>query len=404
MAISMFSDIKTDTINNRELVGAIRKARSLTSGSYEDYDRNEKTLIPLLTRIMQLSRQENEWYVYFYAIYSRIYLASRTDDDRAVIKYAEIYYRDSALHMDRELPNYPNSEMASLNVWIYGYIMDTYMNCCEIDDAKMDTFMRQYEEAVLKYGQPFRYYEHEMNLALLYRDEAMAEHGKINFEKTEHELKSCYICTHTQFLGYYILKEMRETAEQLMLDYINKRIPKRHQWCYQYCQNGETQSLYADMLFYSLQQGKPELFHYFYEKYYLTLPRESQRGAKGRWYYGLSIYLSAISGNFDALDADCAEAQEDIDKMSSYTTTSQILTALEWHCYFVLLDKSGVHEVNIRLPESEGNTAEKNATLAVSRYLERIADENGEKFSRARAKYDYALRKSTYLECAGITE
>ena len=189
-----------------------------------------------------------------------------------------------------------------------------------------------------------------------------------------------------------------------MLDYINQNIPKRHQWCYKFCQNSEPQSLYAYMLSYSLEVGKPEAFRYFYEKYWLTLPAECQRAEKERWYYNLSIYACATSGNFDALDADCAEAQEDIDKMSTFTTRTQIETALEWYCYFVLLDKSGVHEVDIRLPESEGETVGKCSALAVSRYMEQIADENGEKFSRARAKYDYPLCKATYLKCAGITE
>lgn len=404
MAICMFSDIKTAEIHNSELAGAIRRAKNLTSGSYADYERNEKTLAPLLSRILKLSRQENEWYIYFYAIYNRLYLARRVDDDRAVIKYAEIYYRDSALYMDRELPNYPNTSMAVLNVWIYGYIHSSYMNCREIDDARMDTFMKRYEEAVLKYGQPFRYYKHEMELALLYRDKEMAEHGRKNFEKTEKEMESCYICGHTQYLGYYILMDRMEKAEELMLDYINRNIPKKHLWCYKYCQNAETQSLYADMLSYSLNLGKPEVFRYFYEKYWLAQPRECQRGTKERWYYNLSIYACAIDGNFDALEEDCAEAQEDIDEMATYTTVSQITTGLQWHCYFALLDRSGVREVNIRLPESEGAEEGKCSALAVSRYMERVADENGKKFSQARAKYDYPLDKAVYRECAGLAD
>ena len=42
------------------------------------------------------------------------------------------------------------------------------------------------------------------------------------------------------------------------------------------------------------------------------------------------------------------------------------------------------------------------STLAVSRYMERFADEWGEKFSKSRAEYDYYGWKRAYRECAGL--
>lgn len=402
MSTSMFEGIKAAEISNSALADAVSRAKRLTFGSYSNYERNEKVLSQLLSRIMKLSRQEKEWYLYFYAIYNRIFLASRASDNRTIIKYAEIYYRDSALYMDRELPNYPNTDMAKLNVWIYIYIRNAYEGYCEIDDKKMDTFMEQYEAAVLKYGQPYWYYQGEMKLAVLYRDKALMEHGKRYFDKYEKEMESCYICGHIEYLAYYIMMDRLESAEELVLDYINQKIPKRHVWCYKYCQNAETQSLYAYALAYCLDLGKPEMFRFFLEKYWLAQPRDCQRGGKERWYCNLSIYACAIAGNFDAVEADCAEAQEDIDEMGTYSTVNRIGTCLKWYCYFVLLDQSGVHEVPVRLPESEDVGNGSCPTLAVGRYMERIADENGRKFSQARAKYDYLLDKASYLECAGL--
>jgi hypothetical protein len=406
MGTSMFDRIKLAEISNSGLANAVRKAKQLTSGSYSDYERNEKTLSRLLSKIMELSRKEGEWYLYFNALYFRFYLAYRADDDKAIIKYAEVYYRDSALYMDKELPNYPNTDMARFNAWICGYILGVYENYSEIDDAKMDSFMKRYEEVVLKYGQTYSFYQDEMELAALYRDEAMMEHGRKNFEKYENEIESCYICGHIQYFTYYIMKDKLEKAEELLLDYINRNIPKKYLWCYKYCQRAETQSLYAQILRDARQLGKPDAFRFFYEKYWLSQPEDCQRGTKEDWYYNFSIYLSAIAGNFDALEADCAEAQEDIDNMSTYSTVSRINTGLEWYCYFVLLDKSGCREVHIRLPESDGEQEQGGscATLAVSRYMERIADENGRKFSQARAKYDYTFTKEAFLQCAGLAE
>lgn len=421
MGTSMFEGIKTAEISNSDLANAVGRAKRLTAGSYSSYEQNEEVLSQLLSRIMKLSREEKEWYIYFYALYNRIFLANRAGDNRTIVKYAEVYYRDSALYMDSALPDYPNTDMAKFNVWIYLYIRNAYEDYCEIDDKKMDTFMKQYEAAVLKYGQPFWYYQGEMKLAILYRDKALMEHGRRNFEKYEKEMESCYICGHIEYLAYYIMMDRLERAEELLLEYRDKRIPKRHQWCYKYCQNGEAQSLYAYALYYSLKLGKTETFRYFYEKYWLTQPRDCQRGAKNRWYCNLSIYACAIAGNFDSLKADCAEAQEDIDEMATYSTVSRIGAGLKWHCYFTLLDQSGIHEVNIRLPnirlpeadaagdvsavrdaDAAGNV-DAVSTLEVSRYMERIADENGSKFSQARAKYDYARTKAAYLECAGLS-
>lgn len=401
-----FLNVKPNEIENRELAAAVIKAKRLTEGSYSNYEKNKEQLLLLLARILKLSRQEKEWYVYFYAIYEKMYLAIRTYDDKAIIKYAEVYYRDCDLYMDEALYKYPNPDMTNLNIWIYGFIFDTYVNYCEIDDAKMNTFMKRYESAALKYGSTYNYiyYKAEMELAIQYRDEELMEHGRQNYELYEKDMESCYICYHKQFLAYWIMKDRTDKAEALMLDFINKNIPKRHQWCYKYCERAEAQSLYATVLAYSLDLGEPESFRYFLEKYWLAQPKDRwrQRGDTGIWYRNLSIYACAIAGNFDDLEADINEVQEDIENMKDYSTISIIEVSLKWHCYFALLDKSGIKEVPVRLPEMEqigGNVP----ALAVSRYMERIADENGIKFSQARAKYDYSRIKETYLKCAGLS-
>ena len=60
MGTSMFDRIKLAEISNSDLANAVRKAKQLTSGSYSDYERNEKTLSRLLSKIMELSRKEGQ--------------------------------------------------------------------------------------------------------------------------------------------------------------------------------------------------------------------------------------------------------------------------------------------------------------------------------------------------------
>ncbi|MDE7477129.1 MAG: hypothetical protein K2M91_04120 [Lachnospiraceae bacterium] len=46
----------------------------------------------------------------------------------------------------------------------------------------------------------------------------------------------------------------------------------------------------------------------------------------------------------------------------------------EW-CYFILLDRSGVHTVKTSLPELETDKNGQVSALAISEYMERKADE-----------------------------
>lgn len=77
---------------------------------------------------------------------------------------------------------------------------------------------------------------------------------------------------------------------------------------------------------------------------------------------------------------------------------------LYWHCYFELLDKSGVHEVACEMPELSGGEDGKISCAALSRYFEEKADDFGTKFGQARAKFDYAFLKKSCRECAGLED
>ncbi len=273
----MLGAVIADGLKNKELADLVRKAQKLTDGGYELYDQNEAAIMKLLREILRLSKQEKEWYLYFSAIFYTMYTATRGDDYPTVIKYAEVYYKDCDLYMDKELPRYSQTNMAYWNTWIYEQIFAAYFRYYQINDTKMDAFMKKFEEAALKYGQTGVYYECEMRLGILYRDADMLEHGKKNFEKYERELKSCYICSHWPFFGYYLCSGQIKLAEEFMETIIQRRIPKQHQWCYQYCQRAETSALYAHLLYVSLELCRPDGFRYFYEKYWMQLPEKTRR-------------------------------------------------------------------------------------------------------------------------------
>lgn len=385
------SQIQPDEI--RKLVG---RTQDLTRGSYDLYDQNYKVLASLLKKLLGLTKQEKEWYLYFYTLYDLLYLNMRDNNYAEIVKYAELYYKDSALYMDRELPNYPNTNMAYVNVWTYNMIFHAYYQYYQIDDAKMEEFMKRYEEAALKYGKTYNYYNDEISLAILYMDADRMERAARKFLLYEKEIQSCYICGHLPYLFHFLMVGQERRAEELMLDYIHKNIPKKHVWCYQYCQRAEPDSLYQDMTALCARSGNVEAFRHFYEKYWMELPREIRLDEDGGSFQRL---LAAYGGCFDQLDKDIGQAAEDISEERKDTTVNNMNAFLEWWCYFVLLDLSGVQMVSAQFPGLEADAEGKVSTRAVSDYMLAKADAYGEQFARARAQFDYEFAKDSYRRC-----
>lgn len=394
----MFHEDIADKIADKELADAVRSVQKLTDGEYDLYNQNEAAIMKLLKKILRLSKKEEEWYLYFYALYELMYEAVRCGDNPTVVKYAEVYYKDCDLYMDKALPNYSQTRMTYMNTWTYEQIFSAYFQYHQINDAKMDAFMKKFEKAALKYGKTAGYYECELELGVLYRDSDMLEHGKKNFERYEHEITGCYVCSHKPLFGYYLCNGQRKTAEEFYETIVQKRIPKQHRWCYEYCEAAEADDLCAYLLQTGLRLCRPEEFRYFYEKYWLKLPEKKRKGEFKTVY----IFADAIAENWGQMKEDLHEAENDVAESMKNTTVDNIEFSLMWWCYFALLDKSGVHEVPVDLPGLPQKENGKADCMDASAYFEKRADEYGMKFALARAKYDYGLIKKTYWECAGL--
>ncbi len=391
----MFQGIRPSTIGTEELSLLVSRAQSLTKGGYDLYDQNYEVLSALVKKILPLAKQEKEWYLYFDAIYELFYLDKRNSNYIEIVKYAEVYYKDSALYMDREIPNYPGTTMSFLNPWIYHLIFTTYRDYCQIDDAKMELFMKNYKEAVFKYGKIYEYYNDEMSLSILYRDIDRTKAAARNFVKYEKEMKSCYICGHLHYLSHFLLIDQNKKAEELMLDFIHKNIPQKHLWCYQYCENAQLDSMYEHMIYNEIQFGKIEGFHYFYETYWEKLPRETQWNTNSS---SFARMLCVYSGWYDGVEEDLHMVVEDMENEKKSTTIDNMQSFLQWWCYFSLLDRGGIHTVLLSLPGLEPDEQGQITTLAACRYMEEKADEYGRKFSQVRAQFDYDFIKSSYAK------
>lgn len=396
----LMENVKTEKLASRELADAVKRLQKMTDGRYDllFFQENGQTLMQMIKKIMSMSKQEKEWYVYFLSLYESIHVSHRSGEKTAVIKYAEIYYRDSALYMDRELPNYPDTDMKYLNIYVYMTIFDNYFEFYQIDDNKMNKFMEMYEAAVYKYGKIHMYYKDEMVMGILYHDLEMAERGRHYFEKYEHDMNNCYVCNHSQYLGYYLLRGDIDMAEKLMQDFRQRRIPQKYHWCYNNCELAqEDYAMYHEVMRNCLLVGNTEAFRLFYEKYWLTLPKEKRRGGT------LFMYFCAIAGDFDEMEEkDLRRAEADVREGDRMSTLGTMRDSLNWMCYFRLLDRNGIKEVTIDLPGLMKKDNGKTDSLAISIFFEQRADEEGRRFGLARAKFDYAMYKNTCLECAGL--
>ncbi len=392
----MFDKIKIFQIRSEEIAELVSRGQALTNGSYDLWKQNYSQLASILKKLLKLAKQEREWYLYFCALYELMYLNEQEDNWVEIVKYAEVYYRDSEEHMDREIPNYPDYPMARSNIWIYDLIFEAYYQYYQIDDAKMEAFMEKFKAAVFKYGMVYSYYNAELYLSILYKDADRAEVAAQKFLAYEYEIISCYVCAHTSYLDYLLLIGQRRSAENLMLEYIHKKIPKKYLWCYKYCRRAEPDAMYLNAMEVCVRCGRRENFLYFYKKYWMELPLETRLDADANAFQRL---LSAFGGCFDQLENTLETAVEWIDKENKDTTVNNMYTFLELQHYFTLLDQSGVHTVKVSFPGLETDETGQASTQCVIDYIREKADAYGEKFAQRRRQFDYEFVKDSYQKC-----
>lgn len=398
----MFSGFNIELMESEELKRLVNQTKTLTKGGYDAYDANAETILRCLDKILALAKKEKEWYLYFRALYYMLYELNRqSNTDRKILKYAEIFYHDQRLYMDRELPNYPNTNMSETNTDCMDIIFSVYRGYYQIQDEKMNDFMRMFEECALKYGHEYSYYNALMKLGFLYRDIDMVKKGKENFEKCGCD--GCYVCNHYPHLGYYLMFDDLAGAENLLDRIINKNIPQEHKWCYKYCQRATEKGMYARILCYCIQLGKTEMFFDVFERKgkYLFCEGEEDDDTT---YFLFRLRAGDMSGLEDAMK----QAVEDIEleEKQQTSTLGSIYDFLCWYCYFYLLEKREILKVKVDLKRNDAPKADKEGMTKCGElgvYYERKADEVGKRFAKSRKRFDYEGMKKSYEECIGIS-
>lgn len=393
-----YSSVRVEHLKTRELATLVRSVQNMTRGNYGLYNQNYESLSSMLKKILTLSKQEKEWYLYFEAIQDLMALNSRVHNYAEIVKYAEVYYKEYDAHMEEELSNYPNTFLGPLNTWIYEEIFEAYYEYYQIDDAKMELFLKRYEQITLQFGKEYTYYSDLIKLGMLYRDTERTQEAARKFLVYEDDMAQnnyCYVCGHLPYLGQLLLAGQDQKAEELMLNMLHKNIPQKYQWCYKNCEMVQLDAMYVCMLCMSVRSGRVDAFHYFYKKYWSKLDRKNQCTPDNGSFQRL---MGVYGGYFDRTEEDLQQALDAIKKENENTTVGNMYEFLQWSCYFRLMDRGGIHKVFIELPELKADKAGQVSTLEFSDYLQKKADTYGRKFAQVRAQFDYKRVKADYQE------
>lgn len=151
--------------------------------------------------------------------------------------------------------------------------------------------------------------------------------------------------------------------------------------------------MYFTVLSECISLGKIELFWYFYDTYWVKLPREAQWNTNS---YTLERLLSTWEGNFDGLENDLEITQIDLNNEPAANTIENMCNFLAWWCYFTLLHQNGVQKVKLSIPQLSPENTGFVFTLALNKYMEQKTDLHEKKFALARKKYNYDFEKMTY--------
>ncbi len=430
----VFRNFKKQYLQSEEILRLVSKADNLTDGEYRLYDLNADSLERILDRILVMAKQEKEWYCYFYTLFEMLYLLFRGDKCKKILKYAEIFYRDSELYMDTAVVNYPDTDIGEYSTWCYNMVFYCYRKFPQITDEKIEAFMERYKESIKKYGGDKVYYEDKIRLAMMYKDKEAAKQAKEGLEKSD--IRSCYLCAMKPVLGYYLLCEDYESLEHMIFEFRTRAIPARHRWCYQYCHMAEDEQLILEVLDYCLMLGRSEYFHKLLERERKLFSVKDENMSTDE------LYIYGCLGDWSVLQKAVETAKDDIEdwKKGEQSAMGYMYDCLCWYCYFTKLDSCGTHEVVTELagkevPEIEESecavtrsetlqcempeeremlgTAEpdkevpeagtgKCACLELAAYFEREADKIGAQMEASRKRYDYSALKQSYRDCMDI--
>lgn len=419
----ILGDLRKNRVADDRLWEMVNRANHLTTGGYSSWEDNAPVLVPLMERILARAKEKEEWQVYFYDMSRLFWLILRDGekDLRRAFRLAELFHRDSALHIGEQAGRTAQEWRTQVTAQILGF----YLEYPQIDDKKIRQMLDVFREFHERYGSEWNNgdYQKVMSLAKLNRDRELAEEAKRKLERADYE-NWCYVCYYgLQMIGYHVLREDPEEVEEMIARLCEKAIPVKYRWCFDQCETAKEAELVHAAILDCLMIGRSRMFARFFEKW-RGLYEEADPGEDGDTY---RVLLHSLAGDWSRTDERLRLAEkDDRDRREGKRTPLDCLySSLCWYCYFQMLKEQGTETVWMELgeeeaagvftytDESEVREEQKDQSnrvesaeagrqwlcLEVAAYFERQADLLGEQMDRARKRFEYAKVKRTHEEC-----
>lgn len=422
-------ELKRERVKDGRLWEMIEQVNKLTrENSYESWEDNAGTLVPLMERVLLYAREKGDWETYFCNVAQLLWLVQRrkTKDISRAFKLAEFFHRDYALGLaeNDDGSGFRRVDAAAL-------ILDFYREYPQIDDEKIEVMLGIFRNLrEWKGGGNYSNYAQVMKLAFLNRDKELAEEAKEKVEKVDGRF-NCYVCFYGKpMLEYYVLHEDEEGILEMVARIRRRSIPIKYHWCFDKCSRAKEEELKSEVLQDCLNAGHSQMFARLFQAWKQVF----EEPETGEIWVANKVFFHSLAGDWSRLEERLRLAeQDDRDRQEGKETPLESLyRSLCWYCYFRMLDKRGVKAVWMKLGEegqtvgAEGGEAgiseqddrtepkvqsgeafspkpekgcRKWACLEAAEYFEKQADALGGRMAQARKRFDYAGVKRTYEEC-----
>ncbi len=248
----ILGQVQRNHVIDDKLWELVQRANHLTEGGYEVWDDNAAALVPVMERILVLSREREEWQIYFYDMAKLFWFIRRSTVNNIPLsfKISEMFHHDFTQRLGENVGSFGSEWRVDLA----SKILSFYCEYPQMDDRKIERMMDVFCECEKRYGGQWNYgnYTAVMDFALLNKDKALAEEAAKKLKAAPYDGRCyCYVCNYARpMIGYYILHKESEEAKEMVLRIIGKDIPAKYRWCFEECQQADEkdEGYFADLL------------------------------------------------------------------------------------------------------------------------------------------------------------
>ncbi len=427
----ILEDLKRNDVVDDRLWEMIDRANKLTEGDNSSRDSNAQVLIPLMKKILSLSKERREWKVYFCDMMELFRLSRRPkiNDVPLTFQVAEMFHQDYALHLDEKIGYFKKNwhhripSLASM-------ILRFYLDYPQIDDQKINRMLEIFLECEDYYGNQLTCgdYLRVMTLAVLNKDKELAEQARKKIQAANFEKSWCYVCAYvTPMIKYYLLHKDFDTVQDMALSVYKNAIPIKYQSCSRFIQCEDKEDIISRTLEACLRYGNSQMFNRGFGEW-KTLYEEP---IEGEIWDTFEVLFHALAGDWSRGEERLRLAEKDDRDRRQYKEVPRecLYISLCWYCYFQMLEKQGVNYIELELGEElpsygekqQGKIKAKDKEIAenhcsesrdvsgsnkrriwscqeASQYFEEQADFLGAEMDQARKNFGYQTVKKTFEE------